>query len=47
MVLTFIAGTMGLLGWAGVRKLVEKRNAAATGIGLGDTQQGYSAVEGR
>lgn len=43
--LTFIAGTLGLLGWAGVRKVLEKRNRAAAGIG--DNQQGYSAVEGR
>jgi len=42
VVLTFIAGTLGLLGWAAVRKVLEKRRAANTG---GESiQQGYIAV---
>ena len=45
VVLTFIAGTVGLLGWAGVRNLLEKRKNASAG--LGDPQQGYLAVGGR
>ena len=44
VVLTFIAGTLGLLGWAAVRKVIEKRKNA--GASIRDNQQGYSAVEG-
>lgn len=40
VVLTFIAGTLGLLGWAAVRKILEKRK----GLNGGETQQGYIAV---
>ncbi|RDW71733.1 hypothetical protein BP5796_07767 [Coleophoma crateriformis] len=43
VVLTFITGTLGLLGWSGVRKILEKRKLG----GLGDVQQGYLAVGGR
>lgn len=41
MVLTFIAGTVGLLVWAGVRKVVEKRRGE--GVRIGD-QQSYAPV---
>ena len=42
VVLTFIAATLGLLGWAGVRKVIEKRKASNFG---GDAiQQDYVAV---
>lgn len=44
VVLTFIAGTLGLLGWAAVRKVVEKRKGLNAGIG--DTQ-GYTPVAAR
>lgn len=40
VVLTFIAGTLGLLAWAAVRKVLEKRKLS----GLGDVQQGYAPV---
>lgn len=40
VVLTFIAGTMALLGWAAVRKLLERRNNS----GGGERQEGYVAV---
>ncbi|KAF7856836.1 hypothetical protein EAF04_009598 [Stromatinia cepivora] len=42
VVLTFIAGTLGLLGWAAVRKVVDKRKGL--NVGIGDTQQGYTPV---
>jgi len=42
--LTFIAGTLGLLGWAAIQKIIEKRKNA--GASMRDDQQGYSAVEG-
>ncbi|KAH6678377.1 hypothetical protein B0J14DRAFT_321045 [Halenospora varia] len=42
VVLTFIATTIGLLGWAAVRKLMEQRKSGPTRIG--DTQQGYAPV---
>lgn len=44
VVLTFIAGTVGLLGWAAVRKLLEKRTDDRVRIG---DLAGYSAVGGR
>jgi len=44
VVLTFIAGTLGLLGWAAIQKIIEKRKNA--GASMRDDQQGYSAVEG-
>ena len=40
VVLTFIASTVGLLGWAAVRKLLEKRRA----MNENNSQQGYIAV---
>lgn len=44
MVLTFIAATLGLLGWAGVKKVIEKKKSSSfTGE---DIQQGYIAVGG-
>ncbi|CAL3963859.1 unnamed protein product [Diplocarpon coronariae] len=36
VVLTFIAGTVGLLAWAGVRKIVEKRRGE--GLRIGESQ---------
>ncbi|TVY86586.1 hypothetical protein LAWI1_G007175 [Lachnellula willkommii] len=45
VVLTFIATTVGLLGWAAVRKILEKRKEGANRIG--DTQQGYIPVGGQ
>lgn len=42
VVVTFIMVTVGLLGWSGVRKILEKRNGGNTGGG--DAQQGYIAV---
>jgi hypothetical protein len=45
VVLTFIAGTVGLLGWAAVRKILERRKSGVAGSG--DPQQGYVAVGGR
>lgn len=44
VVLTFIAGTIGLLLWAGVRKVLDKRQGD---VRVEDTQRGYSAVGGR
>jgi hypothetical protein len=41
VVLAFIAGTVGLLGWAAVRKFLEKRR----GLNGAEPQQGYIAVE--
>ena len=44
VVLTFIAATLGLLGWAGVKKVIEKKKSSSfTGE---DIQQGYIAVGG-
>ncbi|KAG9245889.1 hypothetical protein BJ878DRAFT_499422 [Calycina marina] len=40
VVLTFIAATLGLLGWAGVRRVVEKRKEMVRG----DIGQGYNPV---
>jgi len=45
VVLTFITTTLGLLIWAAVRKVLEKRETE--GVRIGSTQQGYAAVEGR
>lgn len=45
MVLTFIAATVGLLAWAGIRKVLEKRNG--DGVRIGETAQGYTSVGGR
>ncbi|KAG9233876.1 hypothetical protein BJ875DRAFT_377719 [Amylocarpus encephaloides] len=42
VVLTFIGTTVGLLGWAGVRKVLEKRKSGGTG-GV-NSQEGYIAV---
>jgi len=42
VVLTFIAGTLGLLGWAAIRKIIEKRKAAS--FGGENIQPGYIAV---
>ena len=40
VVLAFIAGTLGLLGWAAVRKVLEKRRERSGG----EPQQGYVAA---
>ena len=45
MVLTFIGVTIGLLGWAAVRKVMEKRQGE--GVRMADTQEGYARVGGR
>ena len=45
MVLSFIAVTIGLLGWAAVRKVTERNQG--DGIRMADTQEGYSRVRGR
>jgi hypothetical protein len=43
--LTLIATTVGLLGWAAARKVLEKRNEGVNRVG--DPQQGYIAVGGQ
>ncbi|CAG8977893.1 hypothetical protein HYALB_00001770 [Hymenoscyphus albidus] len=43
VVLTFITLTVGLLGWAGLRKVVEERNES-TGPRMGDGGQSYVPV---
>jgi hypothetical protein len=45
VVLTFIGTTVGLLGWAAVRKILEKRKAG--NVRIGDGQQGYVPVDGQ
>lgn len=45
VVLTFIAGTVGLLGWAAVRKILEKRKG--DNVRIGDTREGYAPVTPR
>lgn len=40
--LTFIAVTIGLLGWAAVKKVMEKRSGE--GVRMTDTQEGYTRV---
>jgi len=45
VVLSFIAVTVGLLAWAAVRKVIEKRQGE--GVRMSDTQEGYSRVGGR
>ncbi|QSZ31246.1 hypothetical protein DSL72_000809 [Monilinia vaccinii-corymbosi] len=45
VVLTFIAGTLGLLGWAAIQKILDKRKGLDAGIG--DAQQGYAPVGAR
>ncbi len=47
MVLTFIAGTVGLLVWAAVRKVLEKRGGDGAGVRIGETGAGYVPVGGR
>jgi hypothetical protein len=42
VVLTFIAGTLGLLAWAAVRKVIEKRQGE--GVRIGEAQDGYAPV---
>lgn len=44
VVLTFIFATVGLLGWAFVRKVLEKRKTDT--VRIGETE-GYAAVGGR
>lgn len=44
MVLTFIAGTLGLLGWAAVRKVLEKKEE---NVRIGEQQEGYAPVGAR
>jgi len=45
VVLTFIATTVGLLGWAAARKVIEKRSEGVNRVG--GPQQGYIAVGGQ
>jgi hypothetical protein len=45
VVLTFIATTLGLLGWAAARKVIEKRKEGPNRVG--DSQQAYVAVDGQ
>jgi hypothetical protein len=45
VVLTFIAATVGLLAWAGIRKVIEKRKG--DGVRIGETSQGYASVGAR
>jgi len=40
--MTFIAGTVGLLGWAAVKKVLEKRQG--DGVRIGEVQDGYTPV---
>lgn len=40
--LTFIAGTVGLLVWAAVRKVLEKKKGGE--VRMEDTQRGYTQV---
>jgi hypothetical protein len=42
VVITFIMVTVGLLGWAAVRKISERKTGQNGG--RGDTQQGYTVV---
>jgi hypothetical protein len=42
VVMTFIAGTVGLLGWAAVKKVLEKRQG--DGVRIGEVQDGYTPV---
>jgi len=42
VVIAFITGTLGLLGWALVRKILEKRKVST--FGGENVQQGYVAV---
>ena len=44
VVLTFIGVTLGLLGWAALRKMLEGRKGE---VRIADTQQGYARVGGR
>lgn len=43
--LTFIGVTIGLLGWAAVRKVIERRKGE--GVRIAGTQEGYERVGGR
>ncbi|KAH8809843.1 hypothetical protein F5882DRAFT_97703 [Hyaloscypha sp. PMI_1271] len=45
VVLTFIGVTIGLLGWAAVRKAMERREGE--GVRIAGTQEGYERVGGR
>ncbi|KAM3074384.1 hypothetical protein ACMFMG_002810 [Clarireedia jacksonii] len=45
VVLTFIAGTLGLLGWAAVRKFMDKRKGLS--MPTSNAQQGYAPVGAR
>lgn len=44
VVLTFIAGTVGLLVWAAVRKVVERRRGEGVRIGEGTGTGSYAPV---
>jgi hypothetical protein len=44
-VLTFIGVTIGLLGWAAVRKVIERRKGED--VRIAGTQEGYERVGGR
>jgi hypothetical protein len=44
-VLTFIVVTIGLLCWAAVKEVLEKRRGEA--VRMADTQDGYASVGGR
>lgn len=44
VVLTFIAGTLGLLGWAAVRKVLEGRRGEGVRIGEGGAAGSYAPV---
>jgi hypothetical protein len=45
VVLTFIGVTIGLLGWAAVRKISDKRRGETARIA--DAQEGYARIGGR
>lgn len=47
MVLIFLAGTLGLLGWAGVRNVLERRVRGVGVGGVADRGRGYVAVGAR
>lgn len=44
VVLTFIAGTLGLLGWAAVRKVLEGRRSEGVRIGESGAAGSYAPV---
>ncbi len=46
VVITFIVSTLGLLCWAGARRVLEKRKERES-VHIGNTQQDYARVGGQ